>query len=76
MSDYIEVTDDGEVTLPIVKSCVKGINGAGFYFACCDCGLIHRVILIPINGNIKMYMKRDKRRTTNHRRRKKLFKKR
>ena len=73
MSKYVQIRDDEEITLPLVDAYVEGLRGAGLNLSCCDCGLVHQVIFIPLENNLKIYMKRDNRRTANHRRRKKLF---
>jgi hypothetical protein len=38
------------------------------YFACCDCGLVHRIEFKKINRLVKMKMFRENRRTAAYRR--------
>lgn len=46
-------------------------SGEVFKLACCDCGLVHRVVMVSNRkGEIGVAMKRDKRATAGRRRRK------
>ena len=60
-------TKSGEpVTLRYVQALKT--KGANMNFACCDCGLVHNVVFIPLKTRIKIYFWRDNRRTANVRR--------
>ena len=49
----------------------QGVKGASMNFACCDCGLVHNIVYMPMKTRIKLYFWRDNRRTANRRRAKK-----
>ena len=54
------------VTLKYVQA--LKMKGATMNFACCDCGLVHKIVFLPLKTRIKLYFWRDNRRTANHRR--------
>jgi len=66
-SKFIAIKDGEAVTLPYVQALKT--KGANMNFACCDCGLVHNVVFIPLKTRIKLYLWRDNRRTANRRRR-------
>ena len=55
---------------PVVLEYVQrqGKKVAQVNVACCDCGLVHNVSIVPLKSRLKMYFWRDNRRTANHRR--------
>ncbi len=57
------------VTLEYVQAFKQ--KGAKMNLACCDCGLVHNIVFMPLKTRIKLYFWRDNRRTANHRRSKK-----
>lgn len=69
MSKFIDIKDGKPVILEYVQA--LKIKGATMNFACCDCGLVHNIVYIPLKTRIKIYFWRDNRRTANRRRRKK-----
>lgn len=46
----------------------KGIGMGSFNIACCDCGLVHNVLVFRERGKVVLYLYRDKRRTSSYRR--------
>ena len=67
MSKFKDIKDGEPVTLEYVQALKT--KGANMNFACCDCGLVHNIVYIPLKTRIKVYFWRDNRRTANHRRR-------
>lgn len=61
---------DGE---PVTLLYRQALNTKGAYmnFCCCDCGLVHNIVFIPLKTRMKLYFWRDNRRSANRRRRKK-----
>jgi len=47
------------------------INAAQWNFKCCDCSLVHNVVIIPSKTKIKILMERDNRATAQLRRKNK-----
>ena len=39
------------------------IIGSDWNFACCDCGLVHNIVIFPSKNKVKIIMQRDNRRT-------------
>ena len=69
MAKFKQIYDGEPITLLYVQAIkTKGCNQN---FACCDCGLVHNIVYIPLKTRLKIYFWRDGRRTANHRRRKK-----
>jgi len=64
---------DGE---PVVLKYVQALKtkGAKMNFACCDCGLTHNIVFIPLKTRLKICFWRDNRRTANRRRSKRNLK--
>ncbi len=69
MSKFEDIVEDVPVTLKYKQA--KGMKGTNMDFACCDCGLVHNIVFIPLKTRLKVYFWRDNRRTANHRRAKK-----
>ena len=69
MSKFIDIKDGKPVVLGYVQA--LKVKGANMNFACCDCGLVHNIVFIPLKTRIKIYFWRDNRRTANRRRGKK-----
>jgi len=65
MTKYIQ-RDDGE------GWSVK--PGQVFKLACCDCGLVHRVVIVVENGEIGIAAERDNRATGQRRRKRRVVK--
>ena len=68
MARFIDIKDGRPVVLEYVQA--LKVKGANMNFACCDCGLVHNIVYIPLKTRIKIYFWRDNRRTANRRRRK------
>lgn len=76
---YLQITDTipfsvnlSKVTVTHVERNKKIILKAGEWnFKCCDCDLVHNVIMYPSKTKIKVIMKRDNRATSQLRRFKK-----
>lgn len=69
MSKY-EVVKGGEaIVLPYIQSLKT--KGAVASLSCCDCGLVHTVVIVPLKTRAKLYLWRDNRATANVRRSKK-----
>ena len=69
MSKFKNIVDGEPITLKYVQALKT--KGANMDFACCDCGLVHNIVFIPLKTRIKLYFWRDNRRTANRRRAKK-----
>lgn len=69
MSKFKDIVEDVPVIMEYRK--VRGKNVTNMNFACCDCGLIHNIALVPLRTRLRAYFWRDNRRTANHRRAKK-----
>lgn len=69
MSGFVDIKEDIPVVLEYRR--VRGQKVANMNFACCDCGLVHNIALVPLKTRIKMFFWRDNRRTANRRRGKK-----
>ncbi len=69
MSKFKQVKDGEPVTIKYVQAFKT--KGAVQNFACCDCGLVHKIVYIPLKTRLKIYYWRDNRQTANHRRGKK-----
>lgn len=61
---------DGE-TITLNYRQALGMKGGNMNFACCDCGLVHNIVVMPLKTRVRLYFWRDNRRTANHRRAKK-----
>lgn len=68
MSKFQNIQDGQTITLEYVQALKT--KGATMNFACCDCGLVHTIVFIPLKTRLKLYFWRDNRRTANRRRRK------
>ena len=76
---YIDVLDmipfDIKLTKAEVDIRLSGrivhISGAQWNFRCCDCDLVHNVLIIPSKNKVKILMQRDNRATSQLRRYKK-----
>ena len=68
MAKFRKIEDGEPVILKYVQA--MKVKGATMNFACCDCGLVHRIVYIPLKTRLKVYFWRDNRRTANRRRRK------
>lgn len=65
---FTQIEEGKPITLEYVQA--LKVKGAIQNFACCDCGLVHRVVYIPLKTRLKIYYYRDNRRTANRRRNK------
>lgn len=63
-------TRDGEAIALLYKQAYKH-KGAAMNFSCCDCGLVHKIVILPLKTRAKIYFWRDNRATANIRRSKK-----
>ena len=68
MSKFTNINDGEPITLKYRQA--QGLKGANMNFACCDCSLVHNVVIMPLKTRVKLYFWRDNRRTVNRRRRK------
>ena len=66
MSKFKQIYDGVPITLKY-KQALKA-KGTHHYQACCDCGLVHSIVYIPMKTRLKIITWRDNRRTANHRR--------
>ena len=66
MAEFIDIEEGEPITLEYVQA--SKVKGATMNFACCDCGLVHNVVYIPLKTRMKIYYWRDNRRTANRRR--------
>jgi len=66
MAKFEDVIEGEPITLPYVQALKT--KGARMNFACCDCGLVHNVVFVPLKTRLKLYFWRDNRRTANRRR--------
>lgn len=66
---FQDIKDGEPITLHYRQA--QGMKGANMNFACCDCGLVHNIVYMPLKTRLKLYFWRDNRRTANHRRAKK-----
>ena len=66
MAKFVVLKDGEPITLSYCQA--KKTKGASMNFACCDCGLVHNVVFIPLKTRLKAYFFRDNRRTANRRR--------
>lgn len=69
MSIYKPVRDGEAITL-LYGQALK-TKGARMNFSCCDCGLTHTIVIIPLKTRAKVYFWRRNRTTANIRRGKK-----
>ena len=67
-SKFEDIIDGEPVTLHYSQA--LKIKGANMNFCCCDCGLVHNIVFVPLKTRLKCYFWRDNRRTANRRRRK------
>jgi hypothetical protein len=58
MAKYIQIVDGEGFTVP---------KGEKWRFACCDCGLVHDVVLVPGRKEIGMAVRRNNRATAQRR---------
>lgn len=68
MAKFEDIENGVPITLKYVQA--MKVKGTKMNFACCDCGLVHNIVLMPLKTRIKVYFWRDNRRTANRRRRK------
>ncbi len=66
MSNFEPVIADVPVVLEYRQ--VRGQRVANMNMACCDCGLVHNIAVVPLKTRLKVFFWRDNRRTANHRR--------
>lgn len=71
MSKFKDIEDGEPIVLHYRQAC--NTKGTNMNFACCDCGLVHNIVFIPLKTRLKLYFWRDNRRTANRRRRKVKF---
>ncbi len=69
MTIYKQIIKNQPIVLKYRR--VRGKKVANMDFACCDCGLVHNIALVPLKTRLKTYFWRDNRRTANHRQGKK-----
>ncbi len=69
VSKFEDVIEGEPITLEYAQALKT--KGANMNLACCDCGLVHNIVFIPLKTRMKIYFWRDNRRTANRRRRKK-----
>ncbi len=72
MSKFLDIKDGEAVVIEYIRSNKTKVGVINF--ACCDCGLVHRIVFIPLKTRLKIFFYRDNRRTANHRRSKTFFK--
>jgi transcription elongation factor Elf1 len=60
-------TKNGEAITLLYKRVLK-IKGTAMNFSCCDCGLTHKIVILPLKTRVKIYFWRDNRATANIRR--------
>ena len=68
MNKFQDIKDGEPVTLLYRQA--QNCKGANMNFACCDCGLVHNIVFMPLKTRLKIYFWRDNRRTANRRRKK------
>lgn len=68
MSKFEDIKDGEPVTIKYRQAFKQ--KGANMNFACCDCGLVHNIVIMPLKTRVRLYFWRDNRRTANRRRRK------
>ena len=73
MAKFKQIIDGKPITLHYIQAFKT--KGCKMNFACCDCGLVHNIVYIPLKTRLKAYFWRDNSRTANHRRRKEKFEK-
>ncbi len=66
MSKFKQIEEDIPITIKY-KQALKQ-KGAYLHFACCDCGLVHDIVMMPLKTRIKMWFWRDNKATANVRR--------
>ena len=66
MSRFRQIKDGEPITLEYMQT--SKTKYAVHNFACCDCGLVHKIGYVPLKTRLKIYCWRDNRRTANHRR--------
>ena len=71
MGIYKQVYDGDPITLKYSQA--HKTKGAVHNMACCDCGLVHKIVYVPLKTRLKIYCWRDNRQTANHRRSKEEF---
>lgn len=69
MSKFKDIKNGEPVILKYVQAFKT--KAASMNFACCDCGLVHRIVYVPLKTRLKIYYWRDNHRTANRRRKKK-----
>lgn len=69
MSKYKQIEEMVPVTLKKFQH--RGIKWVRLNFACCDCGLVHGILIEPRSKKVRLWFSRDNRRTANLRRSKK-----
>ncbi len=67
MARFQDIKDGEPITLEYRQA--QGLKGGSMNFACCDCGLVHNVVIMPLKTRVRLYFWRDNRRTANRRRR-------
>jgi len=67
MKERYPQLQDGECTT-IKYFHRDGYKVACLRFCCCDCGLIHTIVMIPLLTRLKMFFYRDNRATATRRR--------
>lgn len=68
MSKFRDIKEGEAVTLHYRQT--LNAKAANMNFCCCDCGLVHNIVFVPLKTRLKLYFWRDSRRTANRRRRK------
>ncbi len=68
MAKFKDIKDGEPVVLKYMQA--QKQKGAVMNFACCDCGLVHNIVYMPLKTRIRIYFWRDNRRTANRRRKK------
>ncbi len=66
MSTFVDIKAGKPVILEYIQS--NKTKAGVMNFCCCDCGLVHNIVFIPLKTRLKVYFYRDNRRTANHRR--------
>ena len=63
---FQDLVDGDPIT--ILYRQAHGKKGVNINFSCCDCGLVHNIVILSLRTRLKMYFWRDNRRTANRRR--------
>jgi len=62
---YESIKNGKAVTILYQQS--KKTKGGTMNFSCCDCGLVHNIVIVPLKTRLKLYFWRDNKLTKNRR---------